>query len=55
METAMLAFQVDPTDLDPRVGVSVTGIVGVVCSMLAVLSVMPEHAYFTLSDEIQAI
>jgi hypothetical protein len=49
---ALLAFLIDPTDLDPRFGVGVAAIFGAVSSMLVVSSNMPENPYFSLSDKI---
>jgi hypothetical protein len=49
---ALLAFLIDPMDLDPRFGVGVAAIFGAVSSMLVVSSNMPENPYFSLSDKI---
>lgn len=52
---ALLAFLIDPTDLDPRFGVGIAAVFAAVTSMVVSNATAPETPYFSLIDRIHLI
>ncbi len=52
---AMLAFLMEPTDLDPRFGVGIAAVFATVTSLVVSNATAPETPYFSLIDKIHLI